>query len=170
MRDGITDPFPNFWEWISHFIPHFTGHVITYPCWDLSLSTLLKGTHGKMYKGPNAYFSVNRTRANEQNSQKLAKGICSHTCLTNQSPGNAGDCERHQKLVWSGELNNEFIHQIWALKSSSTYIHPSPKVMADFFQTQESTWCPYSICTIFGGCIKWMQVFIFCAKYIDFLL
>ena len=22
------------WEWISHFITHFTGHVITYPCWD----------------------------------------------------------------------------------------------------------------------------------------
>ena len=22
------------WEWISNFIPHFTGHVITYPCWD----------------------------------------------------------------------------------------------------------------------------------------
>ena len=32
-------PFPNFhgcngWEWISNFFPHFTGHVITYPCWD----------------------------------------------------------------------------------------------------------------------------------------
>ena len=33
--------FPNFngvtvevWEWIHNFIPHFTGHVITYPCWD----------------------------------------------------------------------------------------------------------------------------------------
>ena len=22
------------WEWISYFIPQFTGHVITYPCWD----------------------------------------------------------------------------------------------------------------------------------------
>ena len=37
-------PFPNFngatvdvWEWISYFIPHFTGHVITYPCWDYKL-------------------------------------------------------------------------------------------------------------------------------------
>ena len=35
----ITCPFPYFngatvwvWEWISNFIPHFTGHVITYPC------------------------------------------------------------------------------------------------------------------------------------------
>ena len=34
----ITCLFPNFngatvevWEWISYFIPHFTGHVITYP-------------------------------------------------------------------------------------------------------------------------------------------
>ena len=41
MWDEITYPFPNFngvtievWEWISNFIPHITGHVITYPCWD----------------------------------------------------------------------------------------------------------------------------------------
>ena len=39
----ITYPFPNFsvgavevWEWIDYFIPHFTGHVITYPCVDSS--------------------------------------------------------------------------------------------------------------------------------------
>ena len=38
MRDEI----PNFngatvwevWEWIGNFIPHSTGHVITYSCWD----------------------------------------------------------------------------------------------------------------------------------------
>ena len=36
--DEITYPLPNFngeavevWEWIRNFIPHFTGHVITYP-------------------------------------------------------------------------------------------------------------------------------------------
>ena len=41
--DEITYPFPNFnsttvevWEWKRNFIPHFTGHVMTYPCWDLS--------------------------------------------------------------------------------------------------------------------------------------
>ena len=35
--DGIISPFPNFngttievGEWKSNFIPHFTGHVITY--------------------------------------------------------------------------------------------------------------------------------------------
>ena len=22
------------WEWISNFIPHFIGYMITYPCWD----------------------------------------------------------------------------------------------------------------------------------------
>ena len=40
MWDEITYPFLNFngctievSEWISNFIPHFTGHVITYPCW-----------------------------------------------------------------------------------------------------------------------------------------
>ena len=38
--DEITYSLPNFncaaievWEWLSNFIPHFTGHVITYP-WD----------------------------------------------------------------------------------------------------------------------------------------
>ena len=37
----ITFPFPNIdgatievWNWISYFITHFTGHVITYPSWD----------------------------------------------------------------------------------------------------------------------------------------
>ena len=40
--DEITYPFPNFnsaavevWDRISNFIPHFSGHVITYPWWDL---------------------------------------------------------------------------------------------------------------------------------------
>ena len=39
--DEITYPFLNFngatvevSEWIGNFIPHFIGHVITYPCWD----------------------------------------------------------------------------------------------------------------------------------------
>ena len=41
--DEFTYPLSNFngaavevWEWISNFIPHFLGHVITctYPCWD----------------------------------------------------------------------------------------------------------------------------------------
>ena len=41
--DEITSPFQNFngatvevWEWISNFIPHCTGHVLTYPCLDYS--------------------------------------------------------------------------------------------------------------------------------------
>ena len=41
VRDKITYLFANlngctveFLEWISNFIPHFTGYVITYPCWD----------------------------------------------------------------------------------------------------------------------------------------
>ena len=39
--DEITYPYPNFngatievWEWISNFITHFIGHMITYLCWD----------------------------------------------------------------------------------------------------------------------------------------
>ena len=41
--DEITCPFPNFngctvdvWDRFSNFIRHFTGHVITFPCWDSS--------------------------------------------------------------------------------------------------------------------------------------
>ena len=37
----IIYPFSNFngaaievWEWMNNFISHFSGHVITYPCWD----------------------------------------------------------------------------------------------------------------------------------------
>ena len=30
-------------DWKSNLTPHFTGHVITYPCWDLSKSILVKG-------------------------------------------------------------------------------------------------------------------------------
>ena len=43
MWDEITYSFPKFngatvevWEWISNFIPHFTGRMITYSCWALS--------------------------------------------------------------------------------------------------------------------------------------
>ena len=43
MWHEITYPFPYFnsctievWDGISNLIPHFTEHVITYPCWDLS--------------------------------------------------------------------------------------------------------------------------------------
>ena len=49
VYDEITDPFPNFnskaikvWEWIGNFIQRFTGHVITYPCWDSSKNMLAK--------------------------------------------------------------------------------------------------------------------------------
>ena len=43
--DEITYPFSNFnsatvGRWISNSIPQFTGHAITYPCWDLSWTVL----------------------------------------------------------------------------------------------------------------------------------
>ena len=45
IHDKVWDeiPFPNFrgaaievWEWISNFVSCFTGHMITYQCWDQS--------------------------------------------------------------------------------------------------------------------------------------
>ena len=39
MWDEFAYSFPNFidaaievWEWLSIYIPHFSGHVITHPC------------------------------------------------------------------------------------------------------------------------------------------
>ena len=53
MYDETIYPFPNFngatvevWEWICNSIPHFTEHVLTYPYWDMRLSTLQKGAQG----------------------------------------------------------------------------------------------------------------------------
>ena len=50
MLGGIIYPFPHvkgctveIWEWVSNFIPYFTGHVITYPCCDLGWTMVLKG-------------------------------------------------------------------------------------------------------------------------------
>ena len=45
--DDINYPFPNLkgaavevWEWKYNSIPHFTGHVFTYPWWNFSYSML----------------------------------------------------------------------------------------------------------------------------------
>ena len=48
--EEIIYPFPNFngcivevWEEISNFVTHFSGHMITYPCWGFSYTMLVKG-------------------------------------------------------------------------------------------------------------------------------
>ena len=53
MWDAIDYPFQNLnvatvdvWEKVSDFIPHVTGHVITYPSWNYSLSMFVKGPPG----------------------------------------------------------------------------------------------------------------------------
>ena len=50
MWDEVAYPLPNFngatvevWEWISNFIQHFTGHVITHPWWDSNWSMSING-------------------------------------------------------------------------------------------------------------------------------
>ena len=35
-------------EWISNFIPHFIMGVITYPCWNKSYTSLVKGPPGNL--------------------------------------------------------------------------------------------------------------------------
>ena len=58
MWNEITFPFPNFngatievWEWVSNFIPHFTGHVIDHPYWNQSQFMLVKGALGAKDQG-----------------------------------------------------------------------------------------------------------------------
>ena len=48
MSDDSTYPLPHFkdatvqvWKWINNFIPHFTGYVLIYPCWDKSSSMIV---------------------------------------------------------------------------------------------------------------------------------
>ena len=52
----ITDSSPNFygctfqvWECLGIYIPHFTEHVITYLCWELSYAMLVKGASGVIW-------------------------------------------------------------------------------------------------------------------------
>ena len=53
MWHEITYQFQNFYgatvevyQWISNCLSHFTGHVISYPCWNLCWSMLVKGASG----------------------------------------------------------------------------------------------------------------------------
>ena len=48
MWDQFIYLFPNFrgctvevWKWINNFIPHFTGHVLTYPCWNCIIQSIV---------------------------------------------------------------------------------------------------------------------------------
>ena len=50
MWGDKTYPFSNFngatfevWEWINNSMPHFNGHVITYPCWYWSYTMSVNG-------------------------------------------------------------------------------------------------------------------------------
>ena len=57
MWNEVTYPFPNsngvtveVEEWINNLIPHFTEHVMSYPCGDLSESVSVKGAPGNTKK------------------------------------------------------------------------------------------------------------------------
>ena len=55
MWDKITYPFPNcngvieVWQYISNFIPHLTGHAITYTCLNLISSMLVNWASTWLY-------------------------------------------------------------------------------------------------------------------------
>ena len=63
----IRYPFLNFngctievYTRVNYFIPHFTGHVIINPCWDLSLSMLVKEAqcHSQTQRKSLLHFAV----------------------------------------------------------------------------------------------------------------
>ena len=77
--DEITYPFPNFngytvevWKWRSNFVPHFTGHVITYPCLDWSLSMLVKWAPWYMINFPEYFYG---------SPQIPSITSCCHVCI-----------------------------------------------------------------------------------------
>ena len=45
-------------EWISHIIPQFIMDIITYPCWNLSLSMLVRGPLVENYVIKGAYSTI----------------------------------------------------------------------------------------------------------------
>ena len=53
-------------------------------------------------------------------------------------------------------------------KTENTHT-PFAKSNGRFFSDTKINMIPLSNLYDFGGCIKYIQVFIFCAKYIDFL-
>ena len=74
LWDEITYPFPNFngatvedWEWISNFIPHFTGCEITYPCYSCRIKTGSGGVCCHNARG--------RVRNRKSNPDGVAGGI-----------------------------------------------------------------------------------------------
>ena len=92
----ITYPFPDFnrctvevWEWISNFIPHFTLHVITYPCWDLQFIYVSKRdpmcfveNTDLIIKGISLWFSLSCIVC-EQNVQQIFFWWCKGVTLVN---------------------------------------------------------------------------------------
>ena len=54
---------------------------------------------------------------------------------------------------WTNVLTGNLQRNSWCCEMIDYLkgLHPSPKVMADFFQTQKLTWCPCPISTILVG-------------------
>ena len=95
--DKITYPFPNHpfpnlngctvgvWEWISNFIPHFTGHMFTYPSWDLNLTIPVKSPPLQNNPYPLGNNSVTHLDIIEQKSISILSSISSGFFLVKYS-------------------------------------------------------------------------------------
>ena len=86
MWDKITYPFPNVkgatvevWEWVSKFIPHFTGHVLAYffkP--GLKLIPVSKGGQGNTSQSCSlkvAHFAI-KSNADHIEAEMECRALC----------------------------------------------------------------------------------------------
>ena len=131
------------WEWISNFIPRST-------CWGWKLIHVIP-VRSHNVKSPQPIWRALFARFSIFKFVTVLWLMCSHLFRREDAVSRT----RHP-----GDMPHNLFYNL--------YLHPSPKVMADFFPTQKLTWFSYPICTIFGRCIKCMQVFIFRAKYMEF--
>ena len=86
MWDEITFHFPNFngatievWEWISNFIPPFTGYVITYFCWEYELICVDKRDPGEQPWSIRVNYSNELVNCNNETTDK--QSMPQHACF-----------------------------------------------------------------------------------------
>ena len=105
MWDKVTYPLPNFngataavevWEWISNFIPHFTGHVIS-PIWFAGFVAV--------FISKASWFG--HTLKSRKNSLSRANFLCSLICKF---------CTYHVLLPYSVQ-NFSMIHELVVMEN-----------------------------------------------------
>ena len=133
--DEITYPLPNFnsfaveiWEWINTFILHFTGQVISYPCWDL--------THW----GQVTHLFVSKLRIiGSDNGLSQAPSHYLNQCW------NIVNWNLRNKLQWKFGQNSNIFIQENALENvvcEMSSILSQPQCVKSIYVSKRGPWCP----------------------------